>query len=145
MDPSLPATSFSVVHTLNRCVLFRKRGSHEHKQVSLYSFQMNEIFFQMTLSIDTEGCVCVCVYICTHWLNTLLFNIFRHSHINRISAQSSSSKLSSKNNNIGVVLLIWPLLYLAWSLTGFINSSSSTTSENDNFKWTRVSCQAMKL
>ena len=57
MDPGLPATILSVVHTL--------RGSHERKQVSLYLFQMNEIFFQMALSIDTEGCLCVCVHMYT--------------------------------------------------------------------------------
>lgn len=65
MDLSLPTTSFNVVHTLNRCVLFWKRGSHERKQVSLYLLQMNEIFFWMALSIDMERRLCVCVYMYT--------------------------------------------------------------------------------
>lgn len=143
MDPSLPTTHFSVVHTLNRCVLFRKRAHTSVSKSLSTCFKWVRYFFKWHYQWHRRIFLCVCTYVHTD-LTSFYFNIFRHSHINRTSAQSSSSKLSSKNNNISVVLLILPLLYLAWSL-GFIDSSSSATSENSNFKWTWVSCQGVKL
>lgn len=118
-DPSLSTAGLDVIHSsMNRCVLFWKVGSCEHEQVSLYSCQMNKIFFQMThiFNLARGVCICLCVwtYVHTDLTHQFDFNIFRHSFHSRISVQSSSSRFGLKNN-IGV-LLILPFLHLAWSL-----------------------------
>lgn len=77
-----------------------------NKSLSTYFKRIRYFFKWHTFSIDME-CVCICTQT---YLNSIL-TFLDTGHIRRISAQSSSNRLSLKNNNIGVVLLILPLLH----------------------------------